>query len=68
MKKYIFILLAALMAVSCNDKLFLEERTYEDDTNSFFKSQQSIEIALASAYSEIQYMVFQQPEIQPKYN
>lgn len=58
MKKYIFILLAALMAVSCNDKLFLEERTYEDDTASFFKSQQSIEIALASAYSEIQYMVF----------
>jgi len=58
MKKYIFILLAALMAVSCNDKLFLEEKTYEDDTQSFFKSQQSIEIALASAYSEIQYMVF----------
>ena len=58
MKKYIFILLAALMAVSCNDKLFLQEKTYEDDTASFFKSQQSIEIALASAYSEIQYMVF----------
>jgi tetratricopeptide (TPR) repeat protein len=58
MKKYIFILLALFLAVSCNDKLFLEERTYEDDTNSFFKSQQSIEIALASAYSEVQYMVF----------
>ena len=58
MKKYIFILLAALMAVSCNDKLFLEEKTYEDDTNSFFKSQQSIEIALASAYADVQYMVF----------
>ena len=58
MKKYIFILLEALMAVACNDKLFLEEKTYEDDTASFFKSQQSIEIALASAYSEIQYMVF----------
>ena len=58
MKKYIFILLAALMAVGCNDKLFLEERTYNDDTASFFKRQQSIEIALASAYSEIQYMVF----------
>lgn len=58
MKKYIVILLAAVLAVSCNDNLFLEERTYEDDTNSFFKSQQSIEIALASAYSEVQYMVF----------
>ena len=58
MKKYIFILLALFLAVSCNDKLFLEERTYEDDTNSFFKSQQSIEIALASAYAEVQYMVF----------
>ena len=58
MKKYIVILLAAVLAVSCNDNLFLEERTYEDDTNSFFKNQQSIEIALASAYSEVQYMVF----------
>ena len=58
MKKYIFILLALFLAVSCNDKLFLEERTYEDDTNSFFTSQQSIEIALASAYAEVQYMVF----------
>lgn len=58
MKKYIVILLAAVLAVSCNDNLFLEERTYEDDTNSFFKNQQAIEIALASAYSEVQYMVF----------
>ncbi len=58
MKKYIIILLAAVLAVSCNDKKFLEERTYEDDTQSFFKNQGAIEIALASAYSEIQYMVF----------
>ena len=58
MKKYIIILLAAILAVSCNDKKFLEERTYEDDTQSFFKSQSSIEIALASVYAEIQYMVF----------
>ena len=58
MKKYIFILLALVLAVSCNDEKFLEERTYEDDTNAFFKTQKSIEIALASAYSEVQYMVF----------
>ena len=58
MKKYIFILLALVLAVSCNDEAFLEEKTYNDDTSSFFKNQQAIEIALASAYSNIQYMVF----------
>ena len=58
MRKYLFILLALVLAVSCNDEAFLEEKTYNDDTSSFFKNQQSIEIALASAYSNIQYMVF----------
>ena len=58
MKKYIFILLALVLAVSCNDDAFLEEKTYNDDTSSFFKTQKSIEIALASGYAEIQYMVF----------
>ena len=58
MKKYLFILLALVLAVSCNDEAFLEEKTYNDDTGSFFKNQQAIEIALASAYSNIQYMVF----------
>jgi len=58
MKKYLFILLALVLAVSCNDEAFLEEKTYNDDTSTFFKNQQSIEIALASAYSNIQYMVF----------
>ena len=51
MKKYLFILLALVLAVSCNDEAFLEEKTYNDDTSTFFKNQQSIEIALASAYS-----------------
>ena len=58
MKKIIFILLALVAVASCNDKKFLEEQTYVDDTNAFFKNQQSIEIALAAAYSNIQYMVF----------
>ena len=58
MKKYIFILLALFLAASCKDEAFLEEKTYSDDTGSFFSNQQSIEIALASAYAEIQYMVF----------
>ncbi|MBR5661295.1 MAG: RagB/SusD family nutrient uptake outer membrane protein [Bacteroidales bacterium] len=58
MKKYIFIILALVLAVSCKDEAFLEEKTYNDDTGSFFQNQKSIEIALASAYSEIQYMVF----------
>ena len=58
MKKYIFILLALVLAVSCNDDAFLEEKTYNDDTGSFFKNQKAIEIALASAYTEVQYMVF----------
>ena len=47
MKKYIFILLALVLAVSCNDDAFLEEKTYNDDTASFFKNQKAIEIALA---------------------
>ncbi len=58
MKKVIYILLALVVAASCNDKQFLEEHSYVDDTNAFFKNQQAIEIALASAYSNIQYMVF----------
>ena len=58
MKKYLLILIALVVAVSCKDEQFLEEHTYTDDTGSFFESQSSIEIALASAYSNIQYMVF----------
>lgn len=58
MKKYLFILFALVVAVSCNDDKFLEEHSYSDDTGSFFQSQSSMEIALASAYSNIQYMVF----------
>ena len=58
MKKYILILFAIVFAVSCNDDKFLEERTYIDDTNSFFQNQSSIEISLASCYSEVQYMTF----------
>ena len=58
MKKYLFILFALVVAVSCNDEKFLEEHSYTDDTSSFFKSQSSMEIALAAAYSNIQYMVF----------
>lgn len=58
MKKYLLILFALVLAVSCNDKLFLEEKTYTDDTGSFFQSQSSIEIALAAAYSNVQYMVW----------
>ncbi len=54
MKKYLFILFALVVAVSCND----EEHTFTDDTGSFFTSQSSMEIALASAYSTIQYMTF----------
>ena len=58
MKKYLFILFALVVAVSCNDEKFLEEHSYTDDTGSFFQSQSSMEIALASAYSNNQYMVF----------
>ena len=58
MKKYFLILIALVVAVSCKDEQFLEEHTFTDDTGSFFESQSSIEIALASAYSNIQYMVF----------
>ena len=61
MKKYFFILVALALAVTaCKDDKFLEERTYNDDTQSFFKNQKSIEIGLAAAYAEIQYMAHAQ--------
>ena len=58
MKKYIFILLAVLMAVSCNDKLFVEETSYQNDSEGFFKSEMAMETGLAAAYAEVQYMIY----------
>ena len=58
MKKYFIILLAALMAVSCNDKLFVEETSYQNDSEGFFKSEMAMETGLAAAYAEVQYMIY----------
>ncbi|MCF0173457.1 MAG: RagB/SusD family nutrient uptake outer membrane protein, partial [Bacteroidales bacterium] len=43
---------------SCNDEAFLEEKSYKNDSAGFFMSEQAMEIGLASAYSEVQYLVF----------
>lgn len=56
----LFAILASgvVLFTACNDKGFLEEHTYTDDTGSFFQGQSSIEIALAAAYSNVQYMIY----------
>ena len=58
MKKYLFILFALVLAVSCNDKEFLEEHSYSNDSQSFYQSERAMEIGLASCYSEVQYLIF----------
>lgn len=61
--KYILKAVAAVLACSvmftaCNDEKFLEETPYENDSAGFFQSEQAMEIGLASAYSEVQYLIY----------
>ena len=58
MKKYLFILFALVLAASCNDKEFLEEHSYSNDSQGFYQSERAMEIGLASCYSEVQYLIF----------
>lgn len=56
-----FIALAAGVALisSCTpDEKFLEETPYKNDSAGFFMSEQAMEIGLASAYSEVQYLIY----------
>ncbi len=43
---------------SCNDKAFLEEISYQNDSDGFYQSERAMEIGLAACYSNVQYMVF----------
>ncbi|MBQ0151092.1 MAG: RagB/SusD family nutrient uptake outer membrane protein [Bacteroidales bacterium] len=43
---------------ACNDKEFLEEHSYSNDSAGFYQSERSMEIGLASCYSEVQYLIF----------
>ncbi len=58
MKKYLFILFALVLAASCNDKEFLEENVYKYDSNTFYQTERSMEIGLASCYAEVQYIMW----------
>lgn len=61
MKLYkIFAVLAASVALfsSCNDEAFIKETSYANDNEGFFQSQSALEIGLASAYAEVQYMIY----------
>lgn len=54
----------SVLFTSCNDEKFLEEIPYENDSAGFFQSEQAMEIGLASAYAEVQYLIwgnFRQP-------
>ena len=42
---------------SCNDGDFLEEHSYNLDSNTFYYSENDIEMALNSCYGQVQYMV-----------
>ena len=50
--------LGAFVFTACNDDEFLEEHSYQNDANGFYQSERAMEIGLAAAYSNVQYMVF----------
>ncbi len=59
MKKYFFILFALVLAVtSCNDDKFLVEKSYKNDSETFYQTERAMEIGLASCYSEVQYVIY----------
>lgn len=58
LNKYIGILAAcAVLFTACDDE-FLEEKSYTNDSAGFFQSEQAMEIGLAAAYSEVQYLIY----------
>lgn len=50
--------LGALMVTSCNDDKFLEEKSYQNDSETFYTSQRAMEIGLAACYAEVQYVIY----------
>ncbi len=43
---------------SCKDNEFLEEKSYQNDSDGFYQSERAMEIGLAACYANVQYMVF----------
>ena len=58
LNKYIGLFAACAVLFSACDNEFLEEKSYKNDSAGFFQSEQAIEIGLASAYSEVQYLIY----------
>lgn len=56
--KTVAIAACVVLTSACNDEAFLEETSYKNDSAGFFMSQEAMEIGLASAYSEVQYLIF----------
>ena len=57
-KIFAVLALGIFVFTACNDDLFLEEHSYQNDANGFYQSERAMEIGLAAAYSNVQYMVF----------
>ena len=57
-KLFAVIALGIFVFTACNDDKFLEEHSYQNDANGFYQSERAMEIGLAAAYSNVQYMVF----------
>ena len=57
-KIFAVLALGAFVFTACNDDKFLEEHSYQNDATGFYQSERAMEIGLAAAYSNVQYMVF----------
>ncbi|MBQ9311196.1 MAG: RagB/SusD family nutrient uptake outer membrane protein [Bacteroidales bacterium] len=57
-KLFAVLALGAFVFSACNDKEFLEEKSYLNDSERFYESERAMEIGLAAAYANVQYMVF----------
>ena len=61
MKKYLLILCALAVAVSCvKDDKFLEEHSYTYDDNSFYTSESDMIMALTPCYANMEYLMMGQ--------
>ena len=49
---------SALLLTACNDNAFIEEVSFKDDSDGYFKTEAAMEAGLASCYAEVQYMIY----------
>ena len=57
-KIFAILALGTLLITSCNDDKFLEEKSYQHDSETFYTSQRAMEIGLAACYAEVQYVIY----------